>query len=67
MLEQRGDTDLAAAMFRQGAVLGDCDAVMKYVQLRQVAGTTPAAGSIEADWAQRAQSCRTRPALPGRL
>jgi TonB family protein len=67
VLEQRGDTDLAAAVFRQGAELGDCDAVVKYVQVRQVAGTTPVAGSPEAHWEQRAQWCKTRPALPERL
>jgi TonB family protein len=67
ILEQRGDTDLASAVFRQGAELGNCDAVVKYVQLRQVAGTAPAAGSPEAYWAQRAEWCRTRPEFPGRL
>jgi len=67
VLEQRGDTDLAAAVFRQGAELGNCDAVVKYVQLRQVSGTTPAAGTPDAMWAQRAQWCKARPEMPPRL
>jgi TonB family protein len=67
VLEQRGDTELAAAVFRQGADMGDCDAVVKYVQLRQVVGTTPVAGSVEASWDQRAQWCKARPELPPHL
>jgi TonB family protein len=67
ILEQRGDTDLAAAVFRQGAELGNCDAVVKYVQLRQVSGTTPAAGTPDAAWALRAQWCQARPEMPPRL
>lgn len=67
VLEQRGDTDLAAAVFLQGAQLGDCGAVAKYVQLKQVAGTTPAAGTLDAYWRQRAQGCAARPALPQQL
>jgi TonB family protein len=67
VLEQRGDTDLAAAVFRQGAELGNCDAVVKYVQLRQVSGTTPGAGTPDASWAQRAQWCQARPEMPPKL
>jgi len=67
ILEQRGDTDLAAAVFRQGAELGNCEAVVKYVQLQQVSGTTPAAGTPDAAWAQRAQWCKARPEMPPRL
>lgn len=64
LLEQRGDTDLAAAVYRQGAELGSCDAVLRYVALHQVAGTTPAAGTSDADWRQRAAGCAARPAQP---
>lgn len=64
LLEQRGDTDLAAAVFRQGAELGHCDAMLRYVALRQVAGSTPAAGTPDADWSQRAARCAARPAPP---
>lgn len=58
VLEQRGDDELALAVFRQGAELGDCDAIVKYVQLR------PAPG---APWELRAQACAARPELPPRL
>ena len=34
ILEQRGDEALAAAVFRHGANMRDCDAVLKYLQLR---------------------------------
>lgn len=64
VLEARGDTDLAAEVFRRGAELGNCEAVVKYVQLRQVSGTTPAPDTVDAAWAQRAQWCGARPALP---
>jgi len=67
MLEQRGDTDLAAVVFRQGAEKGDCDAVGKYVQIKQLQGTTPAAGTPEAAWNQRALWCAARPELPPQL
>jgi TonB family protein len=55
VLEQRGDGDLAMAVFRQGAELGDCDATQKYVQLAQRG--TPAA----ADMTLRARQCAARP------
>lgn len=64
VLEARGDTDLAAEVFRRGAERGNCEAVLKYVQLRQVSGTTPAAGTPDAAWAQRAQWCAARPETP---
>ncbi len=67
VLEQRGDTELAAAVYRQGAELGNCDAVLKYVELKFVAGTTPAAGSPDAGWVQRAAGCKARPVVGVRL
>jgi TonB family protein len=68
-LEQRGEADLAVAVYRQGAELGDCDAVVKYVQLRpaQTAAGAAAAGKPEAYWDQRAQWCKARPVLGPRL
>ena len=71
ILEQRGDTALAAAVFRQGAQLGDCDATLKYVQLRTTPRTTPAAGKPDvypdAYFDQHATLCAARPALPAGL
>lgn len=67
VLEKRGDTDLAGAVFLQGAYLGDCNAVMKYVQVKMVAGATPAAGTPDAYWSGRAQSCASRPVPPQQL
>ena len=70
VLEQRGDDALAAAVFRQGAELGDCDAVINYVRVRQPARPAPVkAANVapEVDWAQRAQACAARAAVPGRL
>lgn len=67
VLQQRGDTDLAAAVFQQGADLGSCDATVKYVQLRQVQGVKPVPGSPEARWDLRAQRCSARPALAAQL
>jgi len=65
VLEQRGDTALAAVVFRQGADLGDCPALAKYVQLRQ--GSAPAAGSPDAALDQRAKSCAAQPEPPVHL
>ena len=67
VLEQRGDDALATAVFRQGAELGNCEAAVKYVQMRQAHATTRAAGKPDAVWDQRAQWCTARPALPPRL
>lgn len=67
ILEQRGDDTLAAAVFRQGAELGNCDATLKYAQTLQSQGTTPAAGSPEAYLAERARRCQAIPELPPRL
>ncbi|MGH8854093.1 MAG: TonB family protein [Telluria sp.] len=67
LLEQRGDDALAAAVFRQGAEMGDCDATLKHAQLRQAEGATAAAGTRDAFLEQRATSCAARPELPPRL
>nr|WP_314544394.1 TonB family protein [uncultured Massilia sp.] len=68
VLEQRGDTDLAGAVFRRGAEMGDCDATVNYVRLRQPqAAATPAAEALETYLAQRAQACAARPPLPPML
>lgn len=61
VLEQRGDGDLAAAVFRQGAELGDCDAVQKYAPL------APRSKPGETDWTLRAQQCAARPVLAQQL
>jgi TonB family protein len=65
LLEQRGDDALAAAVFRQGAELGDCDAVVRYVQVRQA--PTPPAGTPGVDWERRAQHCAARSGLPPQM
>jgi TonB family protein len=67
VLEQRGESALAAAVFLQGAELGDCDAVMKYAQVRPPQGAVPVAAKPAVDWDQRAQWCKARPVLPVRL
>ena len=64
ILEQRGDDALAAALFRKGAELGNCDATVRYLQAQQTTSATPAP---QADWAQRAQLCATRPESPSGL
>jgi TonB family protein len=67
VLEQRGEADLAAAVFREGAELGNCDAVVKYVQMRPAQGAAAVAGKPQPDWDQRAQWCKARPVLPMQL
>jgi TonB family protein len=64
LLEQRGDDELATAVFLQGATLGDCDATAKYAQLRHVPGSAAAAGTPDAYWDQRAQACAAQPRPP---
>jgi len=61
VLEQRGDGELAPAVFRQGAELRDCDATLKYVQLAQRG--KPA----DADMTLRAQQCVARPLQASQL
>jgi TonB family protein len=65
VLEQRGDTALAAVVFRQGAELGDCAATLKYAQLRPA--QSPAARTADAALDQRITSCAARPELPVHL
>jgi hypothetical protein len=67
LLERRGDNDLAAAVFRQGAEMGDCRAIVKSAQLRQAQGAPSVAGSAEARLELRAQSCAAMLAMPPRL
>jgi len=67
ILEQRGDIALATAVYRQGADLGDCEAVVKYAQMRPAQGAAPSSGPVAVDWEQRARSCQARPQLPVRL
>lgn len=66
LLERRGDDGLAAAVFRQGAELGDCHAVLKFLQLRQTQGATPA-DAADARLEQRARPCTILLAMPPRL
>lgn len=65
VLERRGDTGLAAVVFRQGAELGNCAASLKYLQLRQ--GGAPEGDPSEARIALRAAQCGAAPALPAGL
>lgn len=67
ILEQRGDIGLATAVYRQGADLGHCEAVVKYAQLRPAEDSAPGAGPAGIDWDQRARSCQTRSELPAQL
>ncbi len=65
VLERRGDTGLAAVVFRQGAVLNNCAATLKYVQLRPAyppaAGTSDLAIDMVAHW------CAAQPELAPHL
>jgi len=67
ILEQRGDIALATAVYRQGADLGHCEAVVKYAQMRPAQDTAATAGPSGIDWDQRARACQTRPELPAQL
>lgn len=67
ILEQRGDIGLATAVYRQGADLGHCEAVVKYAQLRSAENSVPGAGPAGIDWDQRARSCQARSELPAQL
>lgn len=64
LLEQNGDTELAAVAYRHGAELGDCDATLKYVQARALQAAQP---GTDAYWARRAQACAARVELPAQL
>lgn len=61
VLEQRGEAALAVAVFRQGAEVGSCEAVVKYVQVRPAAAATGVAGASDTALAQRATACAARP------
>ncbi|WP_332876112.1 TonB family protein [Massilia sp. S19_KUP03_FR1] len=65
VLEQRGDTALAAVVLRQGADMGNCAASLKYLQLRQGAG--PAGDPSEARIELLATRCSAALALPPNL
>lgn len=67
VLEQRGDDALAAAVFRQGAEVGSCEAVLKYVQRKPAPATAPVAGASEASLELRAKACAARPQTPVEL
>ncbi|MFK3737924.1 TonB family protein [Massilia sp. TN1-12] len=63
LLEQRGDDQLATAVYFQGAQLGDCDAARKYVQARRTeGGSDEISVGIFRDRAARA--CTSSPAPP---
>ncbi|MEX5748089.1 energy transducer TonB [Massilia sp. X63] len=67
ILEQHGDDQLAAALFRQGAALGDCEAATKYLQLRQAQAPSAHAPTSDIYLAHRAQACAAGPELPPQL
>lgn len=67
ILEQHGDDQLAAAVFRQGAALGDCEAATKYLQLRQAQRPSADAPTSDIYLAHHAQACAARPELPPQL
>ncbi len=67
LLERRGDDAMAAAVFRQGAELRDCRAVLKVAQLRPAQETVPAASAFDAELDQRAKMCAAIVAMPPRL
>jgi TPR repeat protein len=65
IMERRGDP-MAAAVFLRGAELGDCQAMLKTMQL-QAAGADFAGRSPAADLAQRAEFCVPPAGLPPQL
>lgn len=65
IMERRGDPMAAAVMLR-GAELGDCQAVLKIVQL-QAAGADLAGDSPRLDLAKRAEVCAQLADLPPQL
>ena len=67
LLEGRGDDGLAAAVFRQGAEIGDCRAVVKYGQVRQAQETSSAAGMSEAQLGLRVRMCAAKLEMAPRL
>jgi TonB family protein len=60
VLEQRGDDALAAAVFRQGAEMGSCEALAKYRQLRPASTAALPAGASDVALDQRARGCVAR-------
>lgn len=67
ILEQDGDLELARAVFLQGAQMGHCDAIVKYVELGPAPGMPLPAGFTDAVFEQGARWCKARPASPPRL
>lgn len=67
ILEKDGDLDLARAVFLQGALMGHCDAIVKYAELGPAPGTPLPAGFTAAVFEQGARWCKARPESPPRL
>lgn len=61
MLERDGDDAVATTVFRQAALLGDCNAAVKYLQGRQQPDGSAAADPIDAYIDGMAQRCPTTP------
>lgn len=67
LLEQRGEDALAVALYQHAATQGNCDAVLRYVQLRPVAPVADPRYSHPPHWARQQRWCSTDPAMQPRF
>lgn len=67
LLEQRGEEALAAALYQHAAAQHNCDAVLRYVQLRPAVLVADPRDSHPPHWAQLQRWCRTGPAMQPRF
>jgi TonB family protein len=67
LLEQRGEEALAVALYQHAAAQRNCDAVLRYVQLRPAVLVADPRDSHPPHWAQRQRWCSTDPALQPRF
>jgi TonB family protein len=67
LMEQRGEDALALAMYQHAAAQRNCDAVLKYVQLRPAALLADPRDSHPPRWAQQQRGCSTDPAMQPRF
>jgi len=67
LLEQRGEEALAVALYQHAAAQRNCDAVLRYVQLRPAVLVADPRDSHPPHWAQQQRWCSTDPALQPRF
>ena len=67
LLEQRGEEALAVALYQHAAAQRNCDAVLRYVQLRPAVLVADPRDSHPPHWAQLQRWCRTGSALQPRF